>query len=243
MGLFDCRCMVSGVSLKGADAALVILQQSTDHYAPLALAIKGNYNRLGSIDGIDEDTNTQLVLQFFLESLRTGAFAVDGHLPGNTPIRTIEDLLQWLERNMNDSPGWNGGWNDDPGWAALNGHVITLSLIARVVWDTIAASVPARVESIPDLFERAFKVPQSESKIYAGAPETVAEHLKELAAVDSFLSTRGISWWPSEGTGQDYPEEMRQYLDEARQAFSDSPTILTALRLYEHEVGDLLTDQ
>lgn len=108
MGLFDCRCMITGVSLKGAKAALVLLQQSADQSRPFALAIKGNYNRLGSIDGIDEDSNTQLVLRFFLASLRSGTFAVDeDDLRGHRcfPIRTIEDLLQGFERNMNESSG------------------------------------------------------------------------------------------------------------------------------------------
>ena len=77
MGFYDCRCMVSGVSLKGADAALVLLQQAGEAYRPIALAIVGNYNRLGSIDGIEEDANTKLVLEYFLGKLRSGAFAVD----------------------------------------------------------------------------------------------------------------------------------------------------------------------
>jgi hypothetical protein len=75
MGFYDRKCMVTGVSLKGADAALVLLHQSFDNYVPLALAVKGNYNRFGSIDGIEEDANTQSILQFFQESLRSGAFA------------------------------------------------------------------------------------------------------------------------------------------------------------------------
>ena len=77
MGLYDCRCMISGVSLKGADAVLVPLQRPHGDYVPIALAVKGNYNRLGSIDGIEEDANTRLVLGFFQAGLRTGAFAVD----------------------------------------------------------------------------------------------------------------------------------------------------------------------
>jgi len=105
MGFYDCRRMVTGVSLKGAGAALVLLHQSSDQYVPMALAVKGNYNRLGSIDGIDEDANTQSALRFFQEGLRSDAFIVDeeylrGH--GCFPIQTIEDLLQGFERNMND---------------------------------------------------------------------------------------------------------------------------------------------
>ena len=39
-----------------------------------------------------------------------------------------------------------------------------------------------------------------------------------------------------------YPEEMRQYLAEARQSFADSTTTMVALRRYEEEVAELLED-
>jgi hypothetical protein len=228
--------MVTGVSLKGADTALVLLQQSGERYAPLALAIKGNYNRLGSIDGIEEDANTRLVLQFFLERLRSGAFVVDEeYLRAHRcfPIRTIENLLEGFERNMNDGAGR----------AVLNGQQVVFALIARAVWDTVAQAAPPPFESVPNLFERVFAASPVGSGIYAGSLESVAGQIGELAAVDSFLTSRGMPWRPSEATGQDYPEEMRQYLDEARRTFSDSPTILAALRSYEQEVGDLPLDE
>ena len=111
----------------------VLLQQSDDQFAPLALAIKGNYNRLGSIDGIDEDANTRLILRFFLESLRSGEFTVDEeYLRENScfPIRSIETLLQGFERNMNDGEGR----------AVLNGRSVGFALIAWAVWETIAGA-------------------------------------------------------------------------------------------------------
>jgi len=235
MGFYDCRCMVTGVSLKGADAALVLLHQSSDQYVPMALAVKGNYNRLGSIDGIDEDANTQSVLRFFQESLRSGAFTVDeeylqGH--GCFPIQTIENLLQGFERNMNDGEGI----------AVLNGQSVVFALIARAVWDTIAEAAPTPDEPALTLFKRLFKASPVGLEIYAESVGAVSKHIGELASVDSLLTGRGLSWRPSEATGQDYSEEMRQYLDEAREIFSDLPTILSALRRYEQEIGDLLID-
>jgi hypothetical protein len=235
MGFYDCRCMVTGVSLKGADAALVLLHQSSDQYVPMALAVKGNYNRFGSIDMIEEDANTQSVLRFFQESLRTGAFTVDeeylrGH--GCFPIQTIEDLLQGFERNMNEGEGA----------AVLNGQSVVFALIALAVWDTIAEAAPAPVEPALTSLKRLFKASPVGLEIYAESVGAVSKHIGELAAVDSLLTGRGLSWRPSEATGQAYTEEMRQYLDEAREIFSDLPTILTALRRYEQEVGDLLID-
>jgi hypothetical protein len=236
MGFFDCRCMATGVSLKGADAALVLLQHLSDQYVPLVLAIKGNYNRLGSIDGIGEDANTRLVLRFFLDSMRSGSFTVEEeYLRGHRcfPIRTIDDLLQGFERNMNDGPGQ----------AVLDGQSVEFSLIARAVWDTIAQLAPRSIDSALTAFERLFRSSPVASAIYTGSLDAVSEHVGEFAAVDSFLASRALPWRPTTCAGQDYPEEMRNYLDEAKQAFSDSPTILAALQRYEHEVGDLLVDE
>src|SRR5258708_5960905 len=128
MGFYDCRCMLTGVSLKGADAALVPLRATGSAFVPLALAIKGNYNRLGSIDGIEEDANTELILRFFLDKLQTGEFVVEGeYLRAHNcyPIRTIEDLLQGFERNINDSASAS----------VLSGQPIVFALVCRTVWD------------------------------------------------------------------------------------------------------------
>lgn len=220
-GVIRLPVMATGVSLKGAYAALVLLQQVTGQYVPIALAIKGNYNRLGSIDGIEEDANTQLVLRYFLESLRSGTFAVDEeYLAGHRcfPIRTIENLLEGFERNMNDGPG--------P--AVLHGQPVVFALIARAVWDTIASAPP--VEPTPAVFQRLLGESPVAVAIYAGTVGEVSGHVGELALVDAFLRSRGLPWKPSEAAGQDYPEEMRQYLGEAGQAFADSATITAALR-------------
>jgi hypothetical protein len=228
--------MITGVSLKGADAALVLLHQSSDQYVPLALAVKGNYNRLGSINGIDEDANTQSVLRFFRESLGSGVFTVDEeYLRGHEcfPIQTIEDLLQGFERNMNDVEGI----------AVLNGQSVGFALIARAVWDTIAEAAPTPDEPALTSFKRLFKASPVGLEIYTESVGAVSKHIGELAAVDSLLTMRGLTWRPSEATGQDYPEEMRQYLEEAREIFSDFPIILAALRRYEQEIGDLLIDE
>src|SRR5262252_9175675 len=91
VGFYDCRCMVTGVSLKGSDAAAVLLQKAAGVYRPIALAMKGNYNRLGTIDHISEDANTRLVLKFFLAKLG-GAFVIDEPCwtSDNLPITDVE---------------------------------------------------------------------------------------------------------------------------------------------------------
>ena len=236
MGLYDCRCMVTGVSLKGADAALVLLQQAGAVCHPIALPIKGAYNRLGSIDGLDEDANTALILKYFLERLRREEFVVDqDYLRTHHcfPIENIEQLLAGFERNIND--------NDSA--AVLNGRPVVFALISRAVWDAIASSSPPPSGPAPTLFQRLFKgVPAAEG-IYRGNLAKVAGHLEELSGVYKFLAGRGLTWRPAEDPSQHYPEEMRAYLEAARQAFRDSPVALKGLNDYEAEVADLLKEK
>jgi hypothetical protein len=73
MGFYDCRCMVTGLTLEG-DATLVVLRQAGDAYQPITLGIAGSYDRYGSIDGVEEDVNTGLVFSYFLDRRRDGRF-------------------------------------------------------------------------------------------------------------------------------------------------------------------------
>ena len=79
-------------------------------------------------------------------------------------------------------------------------------------------------------------------RIYSGSSAEVADHVREFAAVCSFMTSRGMAWEPADDPGQDYAEDMQEYLAEARRGFDDSTTILAALLAYEREVGELLQD-
>jgi hypothetical protein len=227
--------MVTRVSLKGADAALVLLQQTGDSYRPVALAIKGNYNRLGSIDSIQEDADTELVLNYFLARLEDGRFVVDtDYLRGHDcyPIRTIEHLLACFERNI----------NDDRNAAVLDGQRVVFALACRAVWEAIARAGPQKREPSSACFQRLFGSVAVAEEIYRGDLGEVSEPLQEMSAVSQFLTDRGLNWRLADNPEQHYPEEMRQYLAEARQAFSGSAAVLDGLKAYEREVSDLLED-
>jgi hypothetical protein len=227
--------MITGVSLKGADAALVLLQQAGDSYHPVALPIKGNYNRLGSIDGIRQDVNTVLILKYFRSKLKEGGFVVDADYfrsHGCYPISTIERLLTCFERNINDYFKA----------AVLEGERVVFALICRAVWDAIARAGPEVRETSRVRFQRLLGDVTAAEEIYGLSEARVSKQLKELSAVSHFLGERGISWRPAEHPGQHYPEDMRQYLAEARQTFSGSAVVLGGLKAYERKVSWLLED-
>jgi hypothetical protein len=225
MGFYDCRCMVTGVSLKGSDAALVPLQGRGETWSPIACAIKGKYNRLGCIDGIEEDANTQATLVFFLHKLVSREFVVDvPYLRSHDyyPIRDIERLLAAFERNINDHPGA----------AVLYGQPVVFALICRSVWDGIAQAFASSASSAS-----AMVLPMD---IYGDNLAPVAAHMHELWAVHDFLLRRKLNWQPAENPAQHYAEEMREFLVAAKRMFTDSPFVLNGLSQYELAVADLL---
>lgn len=235
MGFYDCRCAVTGISLKGANTALVLLQQVADGYAPVALAVKGNYNRYGSIDLLDEDENTALVFGFFQSALRSGDLVIDeDYFRGSDyfPFKRLADVLQAFERNMNGNSRA----------ALLNGVPIEFALVSSTVWDAIARAAPPP-ETPVVLFQRLFGASPIATAIYANGLDAVPAHVAEFAAVDAFMRGRGLSWAPTEAGGQDYPEEMTEYLEEALRTFADSPVAQVALLNYALEVEDLLEEE
>jgi hypothetical protein len=235
MGMYDCRCMVTGVSLKGSDASLVLLQQSDQGFVPIALAVHGTYNRLGSIDGIKNEHNARIILDYFQKEITDGEFVVNAeYFQGMDcyPIEELEHLLACFERNINDLHTA----------AVLNGTPVVFALIYKEVWQAIATDGLPVDDKLEDLFEQVFADNAVAAGLYEKQVPKVAQPLREMAAICAFLSARGIAWHPADHPGQDYGEEMRQYLEEARTTFSDSPVILGALDDYEEEVADLLQD-
>jgi hypothetical protein len=234
MGFYDCRCLATGVSLKGADAALVLLQRDGDAYRPLAAALHGPYNRLGAIDNVRKDAHSRLVLNFFLDKLQSGAFVVAAdslRIHGYYPIRDVEQLLACFERALNDNPAA----------AVLDGRPVVFALFSEAVWDALASSAP-EAEDAEERVRRLFAGVPAAEEMYLGQGEPFADELGELEAVSSFLAGRGLAWRPANDLDQHSSDEMKEYLRQARAAFRDCPTVLKALRAYEREVRDLLEE-
>lgn len=79
MGSFHGTCGLSQTPIKGGEKAVLFFLKyqgysqpggggfcySTDQYAPIAPSIRGVYNDYGSLENIDQNTTSQLVLEFF----------------------------------------------------------------------------------------------------------------------------------------------------------------------------------
>lgn len=234
MGFFDCRCMVTGISLVRTGAVLVVLRQSDDTYQPITLGIKGTYNRLGSIGAIREDVNTELVLTYFLAKLRDGSFTIDANyqrFARNFPITDIERLLNCFERNLNH------GFINDREVTRLYGDKVAFAMVARPVWRALAATVAPSPPSTEAWFARLFGDSPIAGEIYRGRVAEVGDQVRALYGVSEFLAARGRSWAPTTESGQHSDADERRFLVEARRSFGEVAVLRAVLEEHAGTLG------
>ncbi|MEU7632478.1 hypothetical protein AB0C34_21205 [Nocardia sp. NPDC049220] len=234
--------MITGVSLGAVDATLVLLRRVGGNYQPIALGISGSYNRLGAIDGITKDANTDLILRYFLDAKGAGRFFTQDQtsnvdvdwLP---PDAVIDDLVHVVERTTS--------FVDDDLYqpsSVLDGVPIVFALIAQPVWD--ALTITASGKPVADLFAAASSECGIAEEIYRGQLAQVDDQVRQFAAVSDFLATRERTWAPSgtlyleEGEQHGF-DDMTRFLDRARREFHDAPVLLTGLAVYERQIADL----
>lgn len=236
MGFYDYRCSLTGVSLKVSDAVFLPLLNESENYVPLALGMKGSYNRLGSIDRVKPDPNSESILKFFRQALESGEFVFDERCIRGIeirPIKNIEDLLTCIERHVNDSP--------NP--AHLNGRPVVYALIERKIWESIVEHSKVAEDTSEVMWESLFPGSSVGGRIYEGVESNVIAQLRELYVVTMEMKTQGIEWAPVDDPFQHYGEEMTEFFKEAKTRFKDAPLFLDALAAYEDEVSEFLEDE
>jgi hypothetical protein len=217
--------------------ALVLLEDLGPRHRPIALAIIGNYNRFGSIDSIKDNANTKLVFGYFRDKHKSGELFVNPVEFEYRGMSDFEALLMLIERNVTEGPDT----------VLLNGRNIFYALIHQAIWKAVVRDYAPQGESSNNLFGRLFDGVSIAEAIYKGRLSKVKRQLQELAAVSDFMTSRGLTWQrpnpENEGEGsQHYGSEMRQFLQEAKRAFHDCPTVLQGVAAAESEAGDLLDD-
>ncbi|MFB7720053.1 hypothetical protein [Nocardia sp. NPDC056100] len=239
MGFYDCNCMVTGVSLGPVDATAVVLRRQGAEYRPIALGIAGTYDRLGGIDGVEEDLNTELIVRYFVERHRAGRFFAENQVNDGEEFGAevdIEGLLQLIERT-------HLSFVDDfyAASTVLDGDVIAFALIAQPVWDAIVDGAPASDQSPEQRFHGVFGQASAAAEIYADRLTELAVPLHQLTAINDFVVAHGLRWAPPSEPAQRYPgdygsqhfEEVREFLDQAKKDYRDDPVALTGLAAYE----------
>ncbi|MFH5229298.1 hypothetical protein [Antrihabitans spumae] len=233
--------MLTGISLIDR-AVLVVLSSDDDSYRPISLGVPGTYDRLGSIDSVQPDTNTVLVTEYFHDRLRDGRFVVHPtEWVGDPPFAEIEELLYLFERNELVYTGMG------PPVAELDGALIVFALFAERVWNRLCANTRSSRESGVDVFRRVFGTSSPADEIYRGRISDVDTELRELAKIGTFIAERAMSWAPAGEVSQRYPTEMRgqyheddarEFLREARLDYHDCPAVLAGLDEHERDIEE-----
>lgn len=232
MGFYDHRCMITGVSLRGEAAVMIPLLQKGGTYAPLTLGIKGTYNRLGALERVEQNAASELTLAFFVDQTNQKLILDEDYLDiwECYPITNIELFLRGVERNVTDYP-------DAVVW---EGKPLTYALISRVVWDAVAGYLMFDLKGTPaERLKSVFGKATLTRSFYQNHLDAIATPLRELEAIQHFLSGREIPWQPVEEPYEHY-KEAREFLREARLAFSDLPMMQPVMNTLERNLASWL---
>ena len=221
MGLYDYRCMITGLSLASSKTILVLTAKYETTYLPVALPVSGQYNRLGAIDMITEDQNCASILAYFQSKINSGDVKVDWsevYWNGSflNQIVNIEQLFTAVER----------GVTMEYDCVTLHNNRIEFSLIDATIWAELIHFDGTQQEtnrSHPDTWHEIYKnpVPDYDQSVIA------------FNNVQCFLDKHKIKWLPPNDSGQHYEEEVAAYLEAAKSKFQDEPLILKGIAEYE----------
>ncbi|WP_204008666.1 hypothetical protein [Virgisporangium aurantiacum] len=233
MGLYDTRCAVTGISLFTADTVMVGLDRDGDGHHPITLGIAGGYNGYGVIDEVVEDRNTELVMAYCLDRARDGQLVFDRHYKRDfgVPPRDIAALLGYFERNFCDS-------SDEQPALSLHGRPIVYCMMSKLVWDAVAGAFAPEQGTADVWFKELFGGSPIATAIYQPALPEVADQIRDMYAVDTFLRAHGIAWSTPDldvhGAVYD-DDETEAFVTGARSRFADVPAIQSALDRYVEE--------
>lgn len=233
MGFYDCLCSLTGVSLKGSKTALVLLRANGEGFVPLTLAIHGQYNRLGSIDMLDEDAHTAWLMKAIRAEAKAGRLTFDEDL--DDPLENLEAFLQGCERNLNEA--------GPEGCLCWQGQPVLFALVANVVWTALVGAAKPNAATPAALAETFFGSSPLGVPAKQADQEPFASKLHELRAVTEFMATLPTTWQPTPADGQHYTDDLQQFLEEARARFAGIPPLPEALDAYAAEVDYLLEDE
>lgn len=191
MGFYDVNCAITSICLGPGAAVLVPLRKlGPEQYRPIGLPMKGEYDRLGAIDLDEPPTLNMALFAEYFSGLDEQRLQLRADSDPMDP--TISGVVASLERN---TTVWLGdlraqGWES---MMSLDGDPLVFALISPQVWDAIAAAAPPAGAAGELLAELAVREPVLR-EIYGAHVDQVADEVRELVAVDRFLTARGLPW-------------------------------------------------
>lgn len=235
VGLYDFRCPITGLSLRGSDAVHIALVAVTpERWAPLSLPIRGSYDRLGSIDFITPDEMTALFVDGFARMVKAGRIqATSARNEFATFIRApgLEALLKLFACVNTDSI-----WASSP--FTLDGRQMRQMLIQADVFEALAPDVPTRAPGYEALEQQLNGAPidplarEMFEEMIIGDDDLrlrASVALTRVAALDAWLAARDRTWAPGNETGQFYTSIDREFALAARRNLAAHPALVRVI--------------
>lgn len=218
MGFYDVNCALTGIGLGYSEAVLVPLRgHDNATYRPMAIPLRGQYDRLGAID-LEDTANTELIAAYLAALPATRLVVRNPHgpaYPSDTIGAGIEGAIADLERN---TTVWLGDLRErgEDSMVELDGEPLVFTLISPQVWDAIITASADELAGVPAeqlLAELAGPIPVLK-ELYAAHThvDQIATGLRELTAVDRFLKDRQLPW--STHVEGDFDFGMQQGVEE-----------------------------
>jgi hypothetical protein len=230
MGFYDYRCQATGLSLRAEKAVCVlVLEEPKGTWVPASLPMKGTYNRLGTIDGVQHDFHTKLIAENFQASLESKRIKLAGEAayawkkPGrdwhDKPFEGIDRVLTTIERATSLGPTE----------VQLSGRSLNHVLIHAGFYEaaTRELSSPEPEVNTSELLALAF--PSEPSRWFLRElPELTSLRAEARAALHAFLNFRRflepkVKWHSKPDLGQHGVLETIDGFATARARFSDVP--------------------
>lgn len=243
MGVFDVFCAESGIALNGDTRLVMLAESGNGRFEPIALPIKGCYNRYGSIDADDDslDENGRAVFEFCKK------------LKYDTPPfgKEFEEHLSVL--NMGPS---------EDSWAEWNGHRVSFALLHGGIYDAIVQTVMSggkpnwtpyskaslKNKLLQSLFDEAFRNAAISRAIYPKFPAKLQAELIELLRFRAWgttltpLDITKCDQFTGFSRRQNVEGAPEDYLNAARKKYEPFPLLLDALKQDEQRWRETWAD-
>ena len=230
MGVFDVFCAESGIALHGDTRLVMLAESGNECFEPIALPIKGCYNRYGSIDASDDslDKNGRAIFEFCKK------------LKYDTPPfgKEFEEHLSVL--NMGPS---------EDSWARWNGQRISFALLHDGIYEAIAQTVmnggkpewtpyskaSLQRKTFQSLFDDAFHNSAISRTIYPELPTKLQGELIEFVCYRAWgtpltpLDVTKGDQFTGFSKGENIDSAPEDYLNAARKKYESFPLLLEAL--------------
>ncbi|MFT3835494.1 MAG: hypothetical protein QM723_00660 [Myxococcaceae bacterium] len=232
MGVFDYRCALTGLPIRGGRAmGFMVWRSGKTQWTNASLPVRGTYDSYGRLEDIDVDFNTRLLESSWDEAVESGHLTVGREAQSEfrksetttwsrRPRTGIEKIFAGLERAT----------TVEVGMVKFAGAPLCQMMVDEGVYEEVLANAPDVPEpKIDELFPNVLG-----QTIYAELARAPAAkgRLQELAKFSKFF-TQHVKWRPGSADdmiGQYGREDELACWLEARRTFVKSPWLVEALR-------------